>query len=169
LSDSAVAFQGLGGFGVDSTTQRLVRNVPALNGYGRVNFGNFSLVGEYVGATQSFDQRDLSFNDRGARPQAWDTQAAYFFEVVEKPSSFFVGYAGTSDSLALGLPENRFSAGFKTSLWRNTIQAIEVRRDINYSSGSTAFGPTNAEGMPTGAAALARSATTVTAMVGAYY
>jgi hypothetical protein len=53
----------------------------------------------------------------------------------------------TKDALAIGLPAERYSLAINRSFWKNTLQTLEFRRDVNYaeddiSSGSLVPGPT---------------------------
>ena len=38
----------------------------------------------------------------------------------------------SKDALALGMPAQRWSAVLNTSIWRNTLESLEFRHDINY-------------------------------------
>lgn len=165
ITDS-VGFQSLAGFGESNDTEIIAHHVPAVNLYGRYNIGSFGFNAEYVGAIiRPFDQNDLSINGQGARPQAWDLQGAYFFETFERPTSIALGYSGTRDAAALLLPENRIAAGYNMSIWRNTVQQIELRRDFGYSKDTKVTGPNENKGnIP-----VAPSATALTLMMAVYY
>ena len=185
ISNMGDSFQGLlrfAGFGANEFTLRLDHQVPALNFYGRLNAGKFGLFAEYVGGVERFAERDLGFNGEGAKLQAWNSQIAYFFEMLGRPSSFAFAYEGTTGAYALGIPENRFGIAYNTSIWRNTVQTIEVRRDINYPAGTTGNGPIRfisgdiptifgSAGAPTifGSAEQGRSATVLNILMGVYY
>ncbi|MEE9451197.1 MAG: LbtU family siderophore porin [Gammaproteobacteria bacterium] len=167
IADS-VFMQRAAGFGTNITTERLAHDVPALNAYGRLNIGDFGFFAEWVGSTRAFAPQDMSFNGRGAQPQAWDTQAAYFFDLANRPSAIALDFSGSSQALAIGIPRYRFAATFNISLWRNTVQMLEVRRDMTYSAGTTASGPI-LNGVDTSVARFGNSATVVTFVMAAYY
>lgn len=120
--------------------QRIDHRVPAYDVRGALSIGDhLDLLAEWVGASKRFDALDLSYGDHGAKPWALHTEADYSFYILnEKPSAFGIAYGKTSDALGLGLPSDRYSAVFNTSLWRNTLQAIEFRHENNYSKSSTA-------------------------------
>lgn len=131
------------GFGGPSPygNEKIVHRVPALNVRGKFSLGDhLDVITEYVGATTSFNPNDLSFNVNGAKPWGMNAEAAYSFSCFEKPSAVGVGFSQIKEALALGLPERRFGLVFNTSLWRNTLQAIEFRHDINYASSNTSSG-----------------------------
>ncbi|MEO8964301.1 MAG: hypothetical protein ABI370_06490, partial [Gammaproteobacteria bacterium] len=46
----------------------------------------------------------------------------------------------TKDALALELPYKRYSLVFNTSVWRDTLQSLEFRRDYNYGASNVATG-----------------------------
>lgn len=140
IADSA-GLQGGAGF---AAAERLAHRVPGYNLRGIVSLGShLDVIAEYVTAAKSFAPEDMTFNNHGAKPWAFDTELAYTFTLAEKlPSTIAVGYAKTGDALALGLPLDRYSIVFSTSLWRNTLQSLEFRHDRNYSTRATASGPT---------------------------
>lgn len=153
------------GFGADNFSENIHHQVPALNVHGRLRFGNLSFLAEYTAATRAFDPRDLSFNGhhhfahinhrprdfellcwnrnsncQGAQPKAFHAEANYRFDFIGKPWLVGAGYDWTGQALALALPQNRVMLTAKTSWWRDTVQAIELRRDFNYSEGTVAGG-----------------------------
>lgn len=140
-------FDGFGG--VDGTgNEHLTRRVPAYDVRALLNIGeNINLLAEYITAGSSFNSNDLTFNGHGAKPSALNAEASYSFTWLgNKPSSVSLIYGMTREALALGLPSDRYGAAFNTSLWRNTLQTLEVRRDNRYgrndvSSGSNVTGP----------------------------
>jgi hypothetical protein len=134
------AFAGFGGTN-GSGNEKLTHGVPALNLRGMLALGSqVDFLAEYIGATTSFSRNDLTMNGRGAKPQAVNTEAAYTFTAFTKPSSLAIGYGRTKDGLAIGLPWQRYSLAFNTSLWENTLQSIEFRHDIEYAASSFASG-----------------------------
>jgi hypothetical protein len=123
----------------NQTPEFLHRQVPGAALHGSVGLGNFSLLAEYIGATSPFDQQDMTFNNHGAEPRAMNVEAAYSFPVFGgKPGAISAGYGRSWDAVALGVPESRYIASFTTSLWRDTIEEIEFRHDINYNSSDVA-------------------------------
>lgn len=103
-------------------------------------YNPWTFIAEYVGATNSFDQEDLSFNGNGAKPQAVDAQVAYNFLVLDKPSFVAVGADHSWDSLALNLPEQSYFLAVGSNIFKDTLTRLEYRHDINYDSGDTASG-----------------------------
>jgi hypothetical protein len=131
-----------GGFGASGNgNENIAHRVPALNIRGQFSIGDhIDLLAEYIGALNSFSRNDLTANTHGAKPQAVNAEAAYTFSAFEKPSSIALGYGKTKDALALGLPAQRYSLVLNTSWWKDTLQSLELRHDINYSAGSYASG-----------------------------
>ncbi len=133
-------FNGFGG-PAPYGNEQIVHRVPAVNVRGRLSYKeHFDLIAEYVGVTTSFNPNDLSFNATGAKPWGFNTEAAYTFPIKDYVVSWGVGYSQAKEALALGLPERRFGTVLNTSIWHNTLQSIELRHDINYSSATYASG-----------------------------
>lgn len=130
-------FGGINGLG----NEQLVHRVPAYNLRGLFSIGaHIDLLAEYVGASTSFSRDDLTFNNSGARPWALNVEAAYSFCAFNRPSAIAIGYARAKDVLALGLPTQRYSLVFNTSWWKDTLQSLELRHDVNYGKSDFATG-----------------------------
>jgi hypothetical protein len=132
-----------GGFGATNNfgEELITHRIPAMNIRGIFSLGSHvDLLMEYIGSIGSFSPSDLTFNSHGAKPRAVTFEAAYSFQAFDRPSSIALGYGKSYDSLALGLPEQRVSAVFNTSWWKDTLQSIEYRHDQNFAESSFATG-----------------------------
>lgn len=129
--------------------ERIVHRVPGYNLRALMSLGDhIDLIAEYVGSSTRFNPNDMSFNNHGAAPAAIDAEATYSFSAFERPTSIGIGYGQSHQALALGLPKRSYSAVVNTSIWRNTLQSLEFRRDENYPHGNTATGANNAKVSP---------------------
>lgn len=158
-----------GGFGSLLNGSELVRKTQALNAHANLSYGAVVFAAEWVGAIESFRQQDLSFNGRGARPQAGQLELGYTFRSFDRPSSVGAGYQWSNDALALNLPKQRVSAVYNISIWKDTVESIEYRHDIDYgiydfANGASAPGFQNFNTVGSGG-----SSDTVLAQIGVYF
>ncbi len=166
-----------GGFGATGTctningvssacgNERLVRRVPAYDLHGKFSIGDsVDILGEYITTSNSFSSNDLSINLRNAKPQAFHGEAVYSFDTFAHPTSLSAAYDLSKDALALGLPAKRYSVAVNTSIWRNTLESLEVRHDIDYSKNVVSGGSLVAGPQGTG-----RSDNVVTAQMDLYF
>lgn len=129
-------FRGFDG----SNGERLKRRVRGVNFYGTFSYSRMTLLAEYVSALQSFNKADMQFNSHGAKPRAFNAELAYLFDLSHFPTSVAVGYARTSQALALNLPRQRYSAGIKSTVLQNTTVSLEYFHDKNYNRSDVAEG-----------------------------
>ncbi|WP_058534155.1 LbtU family siderophore porin [Legionella saoudiensis] len=158
-----------GGFGSLLHGSEYVRKTQAVDVYGNISFDRFNLTAEWVGVTQAFRTQDLSFNARGAKPQALETEFGVTFKSFNRPSSIGIGYQRTKDALALNLPQQRIIGVYNISIWKDTVESLEYRHDMdygkyNFANGAAPAGVVNAPTLGTG-----RSADTVSAQIGVYF
>ncbi len=119
--------------------EQLMHTVPAYDLRAVLSFGeHVDVIGEYVFAGKSFNPDDMSYNNSGAKPWAFDTELSYSFMMLDnKPSNVGIGYAASGQALAMGIPTRRYNVVFNTSIWRNTIQSLEFRHDRMYAASNT--------------------------------
>ncbi|MES2219031.1 MAG: LbtU family siderophore porin [Pseudomonadota bacterium] len=142
MQDNGFSSPYFGGFGsVGNGNEQIAHRVPAMNVRGMVALGSsIDLLGEYIGAINSFSENDLTFNSHGAKPKAINLEGAYTFEAFGRPTSIALGYGKSWDGLALNLAMQRFSVEFNTSWWKDTLQSLEFRHDQNYAESSYSTG-----------------------------
>ena len=153
----AVPGTTFGGFSSVTNGNEAVRKVPAVGVHANWNIDRYNFTAEWVGVVERFRTQDLSFNGRGAKPQAVQLEAGLTFITFDKPSSFALGYQWSKDTLALNLPEQRFAGVYNISIWKDTVESLEYRHDINfaknqYANGAAPVGYTNANTVSPGGA-----------------
>lgn len=158
-----------GGFSSPTNGNEEVHKVPALDVHGSLSVDRYNFIAEWVGAVARFRQQDLSFNNQGALPQAAQLEASVTFKAFDKPATLGVGYQWSNDALALNLPKQRVSGVFNISIWRDTVESLEFRHDINYSTttyanGAAPVGQVNANTIGPGG-----SSETLLAQIGVYF
>jgi len=158
-----------GGFGSALNGNEQVRKTPAMGVHANISWDRFNLAGEWVGTTKAFRTQDLSFNGHGARPQAGQVELDITFRALDRPASVGFSYQGTDEALALNLPQQRLIGVFNISIWKDTVESIEYRHDIDYdtttiANGAAPLGATNANTFGTG-----KTADTVSLQIGVYF
>ncbi len=106
--------------------------VGGLSAYLILNVGSVKLIGEYVTALDEFDANHLAFNGNGAEPKAWNAELAYSFNIAAQEMTFALGYQGTDESVALGLPEKRYLGVLSAGIFKNTTVSLEYAFDEDY-------------------------------------
>ncbi len=157
-----------GAFGITQATEVINHRVPGLNLRGKLGYESVHILGEYVGATRHFSSMNLSYKSSGARPEAFHVEGVYSFTVGEqkKPGNVAIGYDHTREAIALGLPQDRYSASISYAPWRATIFSLEYRHDENY---STSYLPAAVQGVAIPTAALGKDADTVTLQMDIFF
>lgn len=158
-----------GGFASITNGSEAVAKVPGIDVHGNISFDRYSLTAEWVGASKAFRPQDMSFNGRGAKPQAAQFEAGVTFVAFDKPASLGAGYQWSKETLALNLPQQRISGVFNISIWKDTVESLEYRHDIDFSTTSFANGAAppnvvNANTLGTG-----KTADTLIAQIGVYF
>lgn len=102
--------------------------------------GPFSLVGEYLAASDRFHVGEVAFNGTGAQPSAWNLEAGYRFEIMGREGTVALGHQQTDEALDLGLPEKRTSLGLSMAVMQNTVLGLEWAHDEAYGTGDGGTG-----------------------------
>jgi hypothetical protein len=158
-----------GGFGSLLNGNEGVRKTEAVDVYGNIGYDRFNFAAEWVGVTRAFRPQDLSFNGRGAKPQALQTEIDMTFIAFNKPASIGVSYQWSKDTLALNLPQQRIVGVFNISIWKDTVESIEYRHDMDYSQSQFANGAAPIGGINTPTIGTGHAADTVSAQIGVYF
>lgn len=168
-STGSTAGTTFGGFGSLTNGNELVRKTQAMDVHSNIAWDRFNLAGEWVGAIEGFRPQDLRYNNKAAKPQAVHTELDVTFRAFKRPSSVGFGYQWSKEALALNVPKQRMLAVFNISIWKDTVESIEYRHDIDYkitqfANGAAPFNSTNANTVGTG-----KTADTVSLQIGVYF
>jgi len=124
-----------------SNPEKINSRVFGLNGYCKATFfKKYSLMAEYIGASNNFDRADLAFNGQGAKPQAYSIEGSMAFKTFSKPSSVYAAFGGSSQALALGVAKQSYAVGYAMSPTKYALTSIEYRHDVNYAQGDRSVG-----------------------------
>lgn len=158
------------GFGETAATEQLSQSIGGLDLHTELAWNQWSLVAEYVGAVKRFNSSDLTFNGQGARPQAIHAEAIYTFNTPNCPTNMALTFGHTWQALALNAPRQSMALVMNTSLWKDTIESLEFRHDINYAQGDTAGGRGSSSSSSTSAITGSRKTRDMlTAQIGVYF
>ncbi|MBF0438387.1 MAG: LbtU family siderophore porin [Magnetococcales bacterium] len=129
----------------------LSSSIPTLNAMSRhiggagvhavLGFQGFTLIGEYITATDRFDNAEVAWNGRGAKPKVSNLELDYEFEIMGKTSIASLAWQSSDEALALGFPANRIMTGLSMLIFDQTTVAVEWMHDKDYGTGSTATLP----------------------------
>lgn len=158
-----------GGFGSVTNGSENVHKVPAAGAHLSTSFERYSLTIEWVTTTQAFNVNDLSFNGKGAQPQAFQLEGGITFDSFKRPSSVAAAWQWSTQALALNLPRQRFDAVYNISIWKDTVESLEYRHDIDYSNTSYANGAAPTGVINTNTVGSGSSADTVMLQIAAYF
>lgn len=129
---------GIGDFLADRAVARpeeIDEYVNGLSLHAVFSSGPFTLIGEYVAALDSFAPGEVDFQGEGARPEAYNLEAAYGTEITGRATTFALGYQATDQALDLGLPESRYIGTVRMELFPFTSLAVEYLHDEDYGTG----------------------------------
>ena len=124
----------------DKDSVTVVDNVAGVGVHGKLGYQGFSLIGEYLGATESFAVGELPWKDVGAQPVgaqpvAWNTELGYTFDLMGKETTLAAAWQGSDEAQALGLPEDRYLAAVSVGIFDNTSLSLEWFIDEGYGTG----------------------------------
>jgi len=158
-----------GGFASPTNGSELVHKVPGAGVHANFGIDRYNLTAEWITSLGRFHPEDLSFMGRGAQLQALQLEGGVTFMAFDKPSSIGIGYQWSKDTLALNLPNQRISGVFNISIWRDTIESLEYRHDINFSPNQFGNGATSAGGVNANTVGVGGASDTLLAQIGVFF
>ena len=135
---------GLGDYLEDTGVAALAEYVDGLAAHFLLRYGPFAFIAEYVSALDEFTAAEMPFAGSGAKPEAWSLEAGWAFELLPRQIIFSVAWQGTDESLALGLPAERYLAVIRMMILANTSLALEYRHDEDYTAAEGGTGESGA-------------------------
>ncbi len=134
----------------DGLTTTLDNNAGALRDYidgwemhGSIEHGPLLFYAGYMAAKDSFQLGEIAFNGQGAKPAAWNLEAAYVTDIIGKETILAATVQGTEESLAQGLPETRYGGAVTIQIFDHAAVTAEYLHDEDY---GTSSGGTGREG-----------------------
>lgn len=106
--------------------------VAGISASAMLTIGSVSVLGEYLGAMDTFGADYVAFGDYGAKPSAWTVEAAYGFDLAGKEATLAASYQTTDEALALELPKKRYLVGLSAEVMDGLSLGFEWARDTDY-------------------------------------
>ena len=158
-----------GGFGSLTNGSEMVEKIPGIGGHASISMASFNITAEWVSATKAFRVEDLSYNAAGAQPSAMQVEAGVTFPSFGKPASVAFSYQSTQQSLALNLAKQRLNAVYNISYWKDTVESLEYRHDIDYNQSQFANGAAPVGSANQNTVGSGKSSDTVLIQLGVYF
>ena len=117
-----------------------VGKTPAGGAHVTLSFDCYNLTAEWITNLNAFRAQDLSFNGNGVMGSAGQIEAGMTFMAFNRPSGLSLGYQWTNQLLALNLPRHRIIGTYNISIWKDTVESIEYRHEIDYGLNNFANG-----------------------------
>ena len=116
----------------DATT--MTNKASGWTAFAQVNTGAFTLIGEYVAATESLDAYSMT-----DEPSFFNIEAALGFNALGKPAVVAIGYQGSDEasSYAGGVDEKRTLAALSMEIMDSTSIGLEYMNSEDYSGADT--------------------------------
>ena len=176
-SDATTSSHAAGGFNLgyvlnmhDFTGEIGASVITSVNDASGMQFtGRYNLTAEWISNIDRFRPQDLSYNGHGVYGNAGQVEAGVTFMSFNRPAGLAVGYQWTNQLLALSLPQQRIIATYNISIWKDTVESIEYRHDIDYANntyanGAAPVGSTNLPILVTG-----QGSDMISAQIGVYF
>ena len=118
-----------------TNTDNLRDTVGGYAAHAKLGMGPFTLIGEYLAASSSFDQNDITtFDGSDAKPQSWNLELGYDFSLAGKEATAAVAIQNSDEAQAFGLPEQRIAAALSVGIMENTALTLEWSQEEDYST-----------------------------------
>ncbi|MBI5556328.1 MAG: LbtU family siderophore porin [Deltaproteobacteria bacterium] len=105
---------------------------PGLGTHLQLSRGPFALFAEYIGVLDRFAVRELPYQGKGAKPEAWQLEASYTAQIMERETVFALGYQKTMEAANMGLPSDRYLTSATIALTSHLFLALEYVFDEDY-------------------------------------
>jgi len=125
------------------------KRVSAVSLHLSLDVYRFGFLSNFIYPTDSFSPQDITFNNQGARPWAYDARLNYTFDIHHHPLVPVISYQYSDQELFLSVPQYTYT--LSTEYWINKylIATIAYLRSKNYAAGSTGSYATSATSFTT--------------------
>jgi hypothetical protein len=115
-------------FVIDDETEQ-TNMASAWTAFAQIELESMTFIGEYVAATQALEA--YSTTDK---PSAFNLEAAYHFDLLNKPTTLAIGVQGSAETsnLAKGLDKKRIIAGASVEIFKGGSIAVEYTKSEEY-------------------------------------
>ncbi|WP_454780971.1 LbtU family siderophore porin [Legionella sp. WA2022007384] len=128
--------KGFGGF----LGRAMPSKVPGFAAYINLNYKKMGGYLTYVTALNRFQSTELSYNTKGAKPQAFSIQSGYDVTIKKMPMKLIGFYDYSYEALALRIPKQRIGVGLSAYPKSYLTAQFQYFKDYEYSSKDQASG-----------------------------
>lgn len=128
--------KGFGGFLGTSINS----HVPGIAVYSNIKYKQVTTYFSYVTAAQSFQKKELSYENKGALPSAVSIQSAYLLDIKNIPVKLIGYYDRSFQALPLKLPEQRIGIGLAGEINPHLTLQFQYAREYAYAQSSSSTG-----------------------------
>ena len=130
---------GIGDYLEDGGIDEIDDYVDGISIHAHLGIGPFTLVGEYLTALDDFENTEIAFKGDGAEPESWNVELGYTTELFSRETTLALGYQGTDEAVAFGLPEYLYIGSISMEIFDHTFLAFEYfhAEDYDTSDGGT--------------------------------
>lgn len=158
-----------GGFGSYTNGSEDVSRTPAAGAHVTMSFDRYNLTAEWISNIDRFREQDLSYNGHGVYGNAGQVEAGVTFMLFNRPSGLSLGYQWTNQLLALSIPQQRAIATYNISIWKDTVESLEYRHDIDYANNNYANGAAPAGSVNEAILGTGQGSDMISAQIGVYF
>ena len=114
----------------------VIAEVAGISAHATYSMESFSVIFEYLGAMDTYDNSEISYKGTGAQPISANVEFALDMPIAGNDSTIAFAYQTTDEALDLEQPETRIMFAVSSEIYESTSLAFEVFQDSDYDTAS---------------------------------